>query len=75
MSRRPARYRGDTVRDLLDWSQETITLQGLPVVIKAAHMKLLHSRVPFVRAIFVTPARPMEQNQRELNVNLFDDFG
>jgi transposase len=35
-----------------DWSHETITHQGLPVVIKAAHMKLSHSRMPFVRAYF-----------------------
>jgi transposase len=35
-----------------DWSHETITLQGLPVMIKAAHMKLSHSRVPFVRVYF-----------------------
>ena len=35
-----------------DWSHETITLQGLPLVIKAAHMKLPHSRMPFVRAYF-----------------------
>ncbi len=33
-----------------DWSHEAITLQGLPVTIKAAHMKLSHSRMPFVRA-------------------------
>jgi transposase len=32
-----------------DWSHETITLQGLPVMVKAAHMKLSHSRMPFVR--------------------------
>jgi transposase len=30
-----------------DWSHETITLQGLPLMIKAAHMKLSHSRMPF----------------------------
>ena len=35
-----------------DWSHETITLQGLPVMIKAAHMKLSHSRMPFVRVYF-----------------------
>ena len=35
-----------------DWSHETITLSGLPLVIKAAHMKLSHSRMPFVRAYF-----------------------
>jgi hypothetical protein len=35
-----------------DWSHETITLRGLPLVIKAAHMKLSHSRMPFVRAYF-----------------------
>src|SRR5450631_1666946 len=29
-----------------------ITLQGLPLMIKAAHMKLSHSRMPFVRAYF-----------------------
>jgi Domain of unknown function (DUF4331) len=33
-------------------SHETITLQGLPLTIKAAHMKLSHSRMPFVRAYF-----------------------
>ena len=33
-----------------DWSHETITLQSLPVVIKAVHMKLSHNRMPFVRA-------------------------
>ena len=35
-----------------DWSHETITFQGLPLIIKAAHMKLSHSRMPFVRAYF-----------------------
>jgi transposase len=35
-----------------DWSHEMITLQGLPLTIKAAHMKLSHSRMPFVRAYF-----------------------
>ncbi|QXX76710.1 IS21 family transposase [Methylovirgula sp. HY1] len=35
-----------------DWSHETITLQGLPLMIKAAHMRLSHSRMPFVRAYF-----------------------
>src|SRR5260370_912023 len=35
-----------------DWSQETITLQGLPLTVKAAHMKLSHSRMPFVRVYF-----------------------
>jgi transposase len=35
-----------------DWSHETITLQGLPLVVKAAHMKLSHSRMPFVRVYF-----------------------
>jgi hypothetical protein len=29
-----------------DWSHETITLQNLPLTIKA-HMKLSHSRMPF----------------------------
>ena len=32
-----------------DWSHETITLQGLPLMVKAAHMRLSHSRMPFVR--------------------------
>ena len=35
-----------------DWSHETITLQGLPLTIKVAHMKLSHSRMPFVHAYF-----------------------
>jgi len=35
-----------------DWSHETITLQGLPLTVKAAHMKLSHGRMPFVRVYF-----------------------
>ena len=35
-----------------DWSHETITLSGLPLTVKAAHMKLSYSRMPFVRAYF-----------------------
>jgi transposase len=35
-----------------DWSHETITLRGLPLTVKAAHMKLSHSRMPFVRVYF-----------------------
>jgi len=35
-----------------DWSHETITPQGLPLVIKAMHMKLSHSRMPLVRVYF-----------------------
>jgi transposase len=35
-----------------DWSHETITFQGLPLMVKAAHMKLSHSRMPFVRVYF-----------------------
>ena len=35
-----------------DWSHETITLQDLPLMVKAAHMKLSHSRMPFVRTYF-----------------------
>ena len=38
-----------------DWSHETITLQGLPRTVKAAHMKLSHSRMPFVRVYFRQP--------------------
>ena len=35
-----------------DWSHETITLRGMPLTVKAAHMKLSHSRMPIVRAYF-----------------------
>ncbi len=35
-----------------DWSHETITLAGLPLTVKAAHMKLSHSRMSFVRVYF-----------------------
>src|ERR1700733_10780502 len=35
-----------------DWSHETITLAGLPLTVKAAHMKLSHSRMPFVCVYF-----------------------
>ena len=33
-----------------DWSHETITLQGLPLVIKVAEMMLSQSRTVFVQA-------------------------
>jgi len=33
-----------------DWSHEEIMLQSLSLNVKAAHMKLSHSRMPFVRA-------------------------
>lgn len=33
-----------------DWSHEAIFLQGLPLMIKVAHMKLSHSRMPYLRA-------------------------
>ena len=35
-----------------DWSHETISFQGMPLMVKAAHMKLSHSRMPFVRVYF-----------------------
>jgi hypothetical protein len=35
-----------------DWRHGTITLQGAPLTVKAAHMKLPHSRMPFVRVSF-----------------------
>ena len=40
-----------------DWSHETITLRGLPLLIKAAHMKLSHSRMPFVSTAATNCAR------------------
>ena len=33
-----------------DWSHDAIELAGLPVTVKAAHMRLAFSRMPFVRA-------------------------
>ena len=33
-----------------DWSHDAIELAGLPLVVKAAHMRLAFSRMPFVRA-------------------------
>jgi transposase len=35
-----------------DWSHEGIELNGLPVTVKLAQMRLSHSRMPFVRAYF-----------------------
>ena len=32
-----------------DWSHETILMNGVTMVVKAAHMRLYHSRMPFVR--------------------------
>jgi transposase len=33
-----------------DWSHEIVILDGVTVEVKAAHMRLCHSRMPFVRA-------------------------
>jgi len=33
-----------------DWSHETVILDGVTVTVKVAHMRLCHSRMPFVRA-------------------------
>ena len=38
-----------------DWSHETITLQGLPLTIKAAHMKLSQAECRSCAPIFVRP--------------------
>ena len=35
-----------------DWSHEAIAMCGLPLTVKAAHMKLSHSRMPFVRVYY-----------------------
>ena len=32
-----------------DWSHEVVLLNGRPVTVKAAHVRLCHSRLPFVR--------------------------
>jgi transposase len=54
-----------------DWSHETITLQGLPVMIKAAHMKLSYSRMPFVRGYF----RETQELVFDAHDKAFDFFG
>src|SRR6266478_3856906 len=33
-----------------DWSHEVVLLSGVTVIVKAAHVRLCHSRMPFVRA-------------------------
>ena len=33
-----------------DWSHEVVLIAGVTVTIKVAHMRLCHSRMPFVRA-------------------------
>ncbi len=33
-----------------DWSHEIVVLNGATVTVKVAHMRLCHSRMPFVRA-------------------------
>ena len=48
-----------------DWSHETITLAGLPLTVKAAHMKLSHSRMPFVRTSTPGDARTGVRRPRQ----------
>ncbi len=33
-----------------DWSHEVVLINGVTVIVKVAHMRLCHSRMPFVRA-------------------------
>src|SRR5690348_1511729 len=33
-----------------DWSHEIVLMNGMPVTVKVAHVRLCHSRMPFVRA-------------------------
>jgi transposase len=33
-----------------DWSHEVVLIDGVTVIVKVAHMRLCHSRMPFVRA-------------------------
>ena len=33
-----------------DWSHEVVLLSGVTVIVKVAHVRLCHSRMPFVRA-------------------------
>ena len=39
-----------------DWSHEVVRLGGVTVTVKVAHMRLCHSRMPFVRAYMRIPA-------------------
>src|SRR5436305_13619311 len=54
-----------------DWSHETITLSGLPLTVKAAHMKLSHSRMPFVRGYF----RETQELVFDAHDNAFEFYG
>src|SRR5258708_2007476 len=53
-----------------DWSYETITLQNLPLTVKAAHMKLSHSRMPFVR-VYLRVSGDREHGFRHIVSNDF----
>jgi hypothetical protein len=33
-----------------DWSHEAVVLSGVTVIVKVAHFRLCHSRMPFVRS-------------------------
>ena len=56
-----------------DWSHETITLQNLPLTIKAAHMKLSHMRAEELQAAGVVrrdqhlQQQPAEQRRENLH--------
>jgi hypothetical protein len=47
-----------------DWSQGMITFQSQPLMIKAAHMKLSRSRMPFVRVYFREPGRAFDAHDK-----------
>ena len=50
-----------------DWSHEVVLLSGVTVIVKAAHVRLCHSRMPFVR---VYPRETQADGARLLRDNL-----
>jgi transposase len=42
-----------------DWSHEVVLLSGVTVIVKVAHVRLCHSRMPFVRTYLLRALRPI----------------
>ena len=46
-----------------DWSHEVVLLSGMPLTVKAAHVRLCHSRLPFVR-VYPRETQEMPKSRR-----------
>ena len=55
-----------------DWSHEVVLIDGVTVTVKVAHMRLCHSRMPFVRAYPRETQEPQPSGSNRWRLDGFD---